>query len=742
MKTFLVAHGLEAALLTISALLCVWTTAETVRVGLYDSDAAQTEDLTFQRTLDELSLMLRASGRDQLARVEAGDFKVSNERIAVNTVAVVADRRNEPATAKGGFIADHVAMYNAFAFRGAVSDAFGVAQRNRNDQGPSLLRTVVTDTGDRQLSDTPNRFALAVRSPYAERGWREVRTVDWSRAGGVVGLTGEIALARDVVDQSRARLNGRNCLIRNQDPQSLLYCQSELAADAGRFYDFGFEQSSGSALGLATAFSYRPRDLWRNGLRENFGKHPVRAGDLFLVPNVGPFAVSVSDRGTLAANQWINGRQTFTNRRLGTISFFAPAGRAASGTLPLTLALDASFSIDLEAEVGRFTAPRLGLRRMSIIVVDARSGELRAIAETGRAGDDEPLIAFEPLLVGSVVKPVIASAILTRRPALRNLAIDYAGDTVGSIGSFRLQAPFANASNGCRGTIGFDDFIRCSSNQYAAELLFRSLVADGLRPRSDDIVPRDILEQSSLGTGLAEAFDVDAFGNRTAGRNASLWTTLAPARTGTGVATANRAVLPWESRPWIAFPGTDGTRVDWVARYAFGGWENRWTMLGIAEAYARIATAHQAQATILAQTPGTQAAAVAGGVGAAFEVVRPALRRVAIDGTAAGLADRVAGVLPGTVVLAKTGTLNEDTDRFKALAIAVGQPLNAQPASALRCGLIAVSYFEFLDERQSRQPQSSLPAMHLEFARGGFLDVLARHWERLSGCRLPAGGAQ
>ena len=36
-----------------------------------------------------------------------------------------------------------------------------------------------------------------------------------------------------------------------------------------------------------------------------------------------------------------------------------------------------------------------------------------------------------------------------------------------------------------------------------------------------------------------------------------------------------------------------------IARYAFGGWENRWTLLGLAQAYARIATGRNVQATFL-----------------------------------------------------------------------------------------------------------------------------------------------
>src|SRR5690606_5386521 len=131
----------------------------------------------------------------------------------------------------------------------------------------------------------------------------------------------------------------------------------------------------------------------------------------------------------------------------------------------------------------------------------------------------------------------------------------------------------------CTEGIAFTDFIRCSSNQYAAELVVRSLRADGFdAPAGSTTVPREVLEASAIGAGLAEVFDVDAFGQRTAGRNPSLWSAANRA--------TDRTLLPWESRPWLLFPGTDGTRLDLVARWAFGGWENRWTLLGLGEAYA------------------------------------------------------------------------------------------------------------------------------------------------------------
>lgn len=728
-------HPLEIVLFGASIVLLVLTIIVTVRVAL--PAERQTGDLTFGGTLAELELVLSNGGFDRLATLEHATLTPGGGGIAVDTIAILANPEDEPAAAPGGFIADQIALYNDHAIRQAlVRSTLGSTAANAVTDAPSLFRTVRTETGERRLSERPNPFVLTVRSPYAERTWREVRTADWSSSGSLLGLGGEIALPATVADRSSVRLNERDCTIRRNAPRILLYCGTALASDVGRFYDVAFELNAADpSLGAARAQLYRPGTLWRNGESVAFTEGSVLAGDVFDLERTGPFMLSVSERGTLAAGQWINGRQSFSNQSLGTISFFAAAGRASAATTvtaPLMLSLDASLSEDLEHEARRFLAAQPALRRMSIVVMDVRTGEVKAIAEPARRSDSEALIAFEPLLVGSVVKPLVASAILTRQPQLASLSLSYAGDTVRVVANVPLERGFANAANGCAGDIAFTDFIRCSSNQYAAELLVRSLRADGYRGTAEDgIVARDVLERSAIGAGLAEAFDVDAFGFRTAGRNPGLWAVT----NRTVSAAGDRTLLPWESRPWLLFPGTDGTRLDLLARYAFGGWENRWTLLGLGEAYARIATGREVRARIMSDSTG--AADMPANVASAFRRVRAGLKQVPVSGTAAGLASDVTDDLgEGLTVFAKTGTLNERRDRFRSLALVVGRSTTpAAPSAPLSCGLVAVSWFEFHDGVARR---ASLPPVHLEFARDEYASVLARHWDRVSGCAADA----
>jgi len=244
-------------------------------------------------------------------------------------------------------------------------------------------------------------------------------------------------------------------------------------------------------------------------------------------------------------------------------------------------------------------------------------------------------------------------------------------------------------------------------------------------------------------------FDVDAYANRTPGRLALYWSSDSGRVPSASSVTTDRSLIPYESRPWILFHDSAGTGVDLIARYAFGGWENRWTLLGLAQAYARIATGRNVQATFLHRAGAIPPAGVFADAGpltsAAFARVRGALRQVATNGTASGLADRLRGVTKDTiVVLAKTGTLNENAagGKLKSLAIAMGRPAGQGAEAALTCGLVTITYFEFADDHRAKAERAALPRIHRDFAERGLTGVMSRHWDRVSGCAPPAPPAK
>ena len=768
-------NGLEIVLLVGALGLLIATMTFTVRVALSHE---RVHDLTFDATTNELGTWLRANGPDVLGRVVPAHLHVGGAVVVVDTIALVADTLREPSAAAGGFVRDQIAAYNDHAIRRAVlthSRDWGLGTRDSERSalqaarwstyaggGSSLLRTVLTDGGRRRLSDTPDPYTIVIRSPRAEDDWREVRTVDWRESLTLLGAEGGFAITPELPPDSRVRLNGHDCGVHHELAKYLLYCGSTLGAEVGRFYDFGLEQDA--RYGILNGFTDRIANVRRNGTAESFGRHPLSAGDLLDVRRIGPIMLSQADQGTLAAAQWINGRARFASGDLsatGTEGFFGAAGRSTSDgrSSPLVLSFDGQFSSDLDRTAAAFMKSKGGeLLRMSVVVIDIRTGEVRAIAEPGRLSSDEPLLSFEPILVGSATKPIEAAAILSRQPELAKLHLWYAGPEVSNVAGASLQTPFENEANGCDGDLDFDAYIRCSSNQYAAELVVRSLEHDGYAPSKGSLVPRAVLERSALANGLAQAFDVDALAGRTPGRLARYWISDSLP----GPVTQNRTLWPWESRPWLLFPDSAGTRVDWLARYAFGGWENRWTLMGLGQAYARIASDRAVQETFLhGSVLGTRGSGL-GNVGertskfeaeppnvsSAFARVRHALAEVPVRGTAAGLTAHLQAVAdPPLTVLAKTGTLNESDGvaHFKALAIMMGETATGTEEDAgdratppLSCGLVVVSYFEFADDWVARRDGEALPAVHVEFASGPLQQVIARHWQRLGACSAAA----
>ena len=727
---------LEFALLTFAVATIGATLVATTIVALANDPR---DDLTFTGAVGELSRTLKDRGPEQVGAIRRATFVVGADSISLDTLAVTADSAAEPGFARGGFLRDQVYRFNDHVVRKAVREVATRQDRShRRVETGSVFRLVWTDSGVARLSDTADALGLVIRSPYAEGSWRPVRTVDWRSSPALLGYDGQLTLGvTQDSGRNRAMFNGRDCEVRAETlTRHLVYCTSSVGRAVDRFFDVGFTTSNNT---FAAMFPYRPRDVWVNGRLERFVNRNTGAGTLVELRSTGGFLLSGADWGTLAAEQWINGRTTFLNQRAGTLSFFGRAGRSqhelASPSAPLTLSFDARLSTDLEREARQFLAAHDEvIRRMAVVLMDARSGEIRAIVEPHRRTDDESLLSFEPLLIGSAVKPIVASAVLTRQPDLANLRINAADTLVSEVDGVPLMKVFRSAHNGCNGPIDIVQFLRCSSNQFAAELVIRSLKANGYK-RGE--VPRAVLEESDIANGLVQVFDVDPHAGRNAGRFASYW------RSGDSTITQDLTLVPWESRPWLVFPKNETTPVDWVARWAFGGWENRWTLVGAAQAYARIATGRNVLGTFLHPDVFRTAPPASPLAAEAFTVVRRGLTRVALDGTAKGLntAFQVEGA-PSLAVMAKTGTLNESetggSTHMKALALAIGVAADSAVGAPIQCGLVAMTYFEFQDDWNKRSRAAALPSVHLDFARERLAPVLQRQWRRVSGCAIEA----
>ena len=739
------ANPLECALLAFAVVVIVATMVATTAVAL---TRGQREDLTFTGAVAELSRTLKDRGPEQVGTMQRAVLAVGGDTVVVDTLAVTADSTVEPSFARGGFLRDQVGRFNDHVIRRAVRDvASGTPRLRGRVETSSVFRLVWTDSGTARLADTATAVGIAIRSPYAEGAWRPVRTVDWRTSPALLGYDGQLALgvATDSA-RYRASLNGRDCEVRAETrSRHLIYCASLVGRAVDRFFDVGFTTTNiGAGPIVASMFPYRPREAWIDGKLETFVNRPMSAGTLVELRATGGFLLSSADWGTLAAEQWINGRTTFLNQRAGTLTFFGRAGRSPQettpATTPLTLSFDARLSGDIERQARAYLASHHDvLRRMVVVIMDARNGEIRAIAEPHRQSDDEPLLSFEPVLIGSAVKPIVAAAILSRQPDLARFKIQSPDSTVSEVAGRRIYKSFRSSPNGCSGAIDIDQFLRCSNNQYAAELVVRSLEKNGYTKGN---APRTVLEESDVANGLAQAFDVDPLAGRTAGRFASYWTPPDTIVNGNTPITRDRTLIPWESRPWLVFPRRDSTPIDWIARWAFGGWENRWTLVGAAQAYARIAVSKNVQGTFLHSDEPRAVMPASPSVAAAFDVVRAGIERAAIDGTAKGLSTAFKAPNGDTLtVFAKTGTLNEGeatgNTRMKALVLAIGERADSTVGTPLRCGLVAVTYFEFQDEWNKKSKANALPSVHLDFARERLAPVISRDWRRISGCAAP-----
>lgn len=727
------ANGVELLLVVVAMMALALTGITTALVAL---EPATADDLAFPGTIGEVSRTLRNRGPENVGRIASAMFVVGKQRLRVDTIVSLMDSISEPGFRRRGFMADQIAAFNDAAIRSAVLQASQPTATREFTNQWSILQTVWSDSGTQRLSDTASAFGMLIRSPGAEGAWKNVRTVDWDTGPALLGYEDELPLGRKDSTATHATMNGHDCELHPQsNDRELLYCFSPMGSKAAHFFDLGLRLNP-AQRDVAAAFVEQPGKTWLNGRRQQARSFAIEPGALIDTHRTGTMLVSGAEWGALATSQWINGRLSFANRPFGTIGFFSRAGRSAvavnGGSLNLTF--DASFSRDLdEAARSFFQDQRSWLRSMAVVVLDLRTGAVRAIAEPHRSTSDEPLLSLEPVLIGSAVKPLLASAILRYQPSLASFRIDQPAGVIANVNGVDLKKPIESPMNGCTGAIDFVRFIACSNNEYAVRLLFRSLERNGLAPGAS-VVPRSVLERSDVSSGLAELFEADAYADRTSGRVMRYW--LADTAADLPI-TRDRSLQPWQSRPWMLFPNTTGTKTEWLARYAFGGWENRWTPIDVAQAYARIGTGKMVYGTFL-QSTHAEFTAASPSAQRAFELVRGAMEQTAVSGTAHGLqsAMQVVHGVP-LAIYAKTGTLNDHgamgQTRIKALGTLVGVKAANATAAPLKCGFAIFEYLEFRNDGPAAMAKE-LPSLHLEFAEAGLARTLSRHWQRLKPC--------
>jgi hypothetical protein len=741
----------------------------------------------FLRALDDL---IEGAGDSTLVRFDEVETVLPGARSVVfDTMVIVADLERFPAFRPAAFLHGQVASYNRFQRERAAVAHIDPQWFGRLEAfNPSVFRSRERDFGGRTLTRAPAAWNLRVRSPFDGEWNGELRARDVHRGRGLVGtgtmvpLHKSVQLIREV--DSRAQVCEFLplppfdvqvfCLSEERMPQAILRFPSE-------------ERASGYALAGWT-------DLWADGVRARPGDSvQIREGTVLRINPLEPILFGDYWEGVLSSKQWISGRMRRQGSPSPPLDLFSPLGTrgvapgqdvAPNSSIPLSV--DAGASLELTGLLRTFLEEEVDLPLDFGLAVLARipDGEILALAEVGQRRHPGRSNLLERLAPGSVVKPLLAAAILSQRPELASLEIPARTGAVSSIlglpsvPSRRAFSTSLNCTPPSDGWLDLRYFLRCSNNEYAASLLTAGLSDPerqilpsgaatgralfslaGLRSGKawtgltlqDGRVPRSTLLRSPLSAGLLGLFDLpaDPLIADSLGRSRRIWEGLRfsdgnPVR-------VPFELLPSQSRPALLSPSSrDGTELGLLYRYSYGAWENQWTILDLTNAFARIVSDRRMQLTF-ARRVATGAGTVPSmdwdsasppedhlGLSSQgwYEELMGGLQAVARDGTARGLQGtwRRQG-LPG-LVLAKTGTLAEagepgprDDLYTKSLLFAVGESAHA-PGQPLACGVVGGIYLRFREGPRS----GNLASYQVTFVMDRLGRFLEAHWEGFRVC--------
>ena len=731
----------EIALLGLSVCLMLWAIVSVARIGTV---TALPNNLDFQATLKAYTQAVTFPGGPTgigMPSVQGGDTT------SADSLIYGTDSINIPSLGVGGFLQRQVRQFNDDLVRQSVLVGHSSPLEI---QTSSIVKLRRDSENNIEVSSIPNQYALRVTYPFDENSWVRVVTSDERSTPGLIGGKGFLRFDQRSLHSSADSLNGKRCVSTLSSDTAFIYCRGATGIDVHQLYDLQLNLKKGTAGELkGVAQGSTAGKLFVDGTRWRKTHETLPLGALVESGATGQFLIGPADDGVLGGRQWINGRTRFVSVDDPQLAAFGNVGRSAhawgriAGTLMTSL--DAALSHDLSARLRTLItmvnagqdSPRI--TSAGIVVADIKTGEVRAIISWNANGDAGPHSMWEPHLMGSIVKPIIAASIFTQDPSLANLRIASAGQWVTEVAGFPLKKRFHTTV--CSPQIDLTEFLRCSSNQYAAELLLRSLRRSAPMGRLviGDTIPSVVVEHSSIANGLAVAFGVSVDSAQWRGRNAQPWMDSTD-----NALIADVSLMPYDVQPWL-LTRRKNTRLspDLVARYAFGSWENRWSPFGITQAFARIASGRDVQLTFLNRNDIAaqfEFGRVRPEVMYAFELVRPGMAAVVTDGTASGIAAVVRGTWSkgdSLVVLGKTGTMNDDPDTpnengvyMKSFGLVVGRSTNGVANGDLRCGLVAVEYFEFDRPREKK----ALPPVHVNFARTDLIPALSDFSKRSGAC--------
>lgn len=706
------------------------------------------EYATLLRAVDEL---IALEGTPAL-RVVGADTVLHGRRVRYDTLVVEEGPATPPSLRLGGFLHTEVQRYNAFQRDwielAAEEASLPAALRAYN---PSIFRSRPDGDGGLEVTRTAAAWSRRVQSPRQDTWTGDVRTVDARTPWALVSPRLGVPLDRPARFRPEGARRGRACTFDVAPPDARVHCLSEARTAQAVFRDVigasGVPLVRAGWTGLSVdGQRIEPGDSVR-----------LAPGAVVAIEPLAPTVFTTLSEGVLSGQQWIDGRVRRRGVERPPLDLVAGVGirpldpeRAAASDADLVVSVDAELTRALTTELDTFlsglgTEPEFG----ALVLSRIPDGAVVALAEAGERSEPGRSRLLERVVPGSAVKPLLAAAILSQRSDLGSLAIPARAGRITQVrGAPAVPASRAfrsdlNCAPPATGRVDLRYFLRCSNNEYAATLLVAGLTPSDVafaragaatRAPVGRTVAREALIRSPLSEGMAALFDVstDPVIVDRQGRSVRIWEGLrfsdgAPVR-------VPPAVRPDASRPvLLGSPEAEETDLGLLYRYAFGAWENRWTLFDLTEGFARITSDRRVRVSL---APGAAAPEPLGLSGQRwYPALMGGLAAVAVDGTASGLAERFrrAGV-PGTLY-AKTGTLAEDEERsgnglyLKALLFSVGEA-DPERAGALRCGVAGALYLRFR-EGVRRGP---LPGYQIDFAEERLARFLADHWDRLGAC--------
>lgn len=735
---------------TFEALVAVLMMAGLVGLTVAVSEAANNEEANQDLVLANLGREMRtllSVRTDTILLPVAVSYGAGPGALRVDTITVTPSGRGLPSLSRGGFLNDQLVSINYGHRRGAWHSRVTGGTQVSTVPGLLAVGPIQDSLGRRGVVLDPS--ALTTLSPFAERAWRTVLAYDSRRFFGLIHANG-VVLPDSLATIARPDVRSRDrcaAVLRKDLDAADVYCGALTGAERQLNEEYRLGGVSRMARGQQGRLSLgRTRRLWLNGVRGRDTVLLARAGDVLFAPSTRAMIPSEAVSGALAGTSLINGSRRFFVKEgtLRALAISLARTNATEGEADTTvLALHSALTGSLDSAAADFIRAKRDIEAIELIVLDAGTGGVRAMVGRTVTGPSAFLPGFEPSFIGSLVKPIVAAAILSEQPDLAALQVTVAtGEKVREVRGVRV-APFD--AGPATGRVDLREFIRMSSNKFAAELVFESLARSNggqLQFDQDGDVPLGLLERSDLALGLLTAFDVQPGGDKSQERDERVWWTDPNAASPIAAMAGQPWNWPWAPRPSLFVVRRRGTRADSLrgasatilSRFAYGQGFNEWTLLGASQALARVVTGRSVTATLLARSGGPQSAFPWSTANWAAEL-RAGLNGVVTTGTARGLEDafRTSFGKRAVDVYGKTGTAHlDDVDRRadrNALGLFIA-PHNAGP-TAPRCGLSIVLAVDYVGGRPAGG------ARHLEFARSVVAPLLARHWDGSVTCPVP-----